>query len=82
MSPAVVLHALQTPCVIGTISWFGSRRVEPAAMVAMVVGQLCPVGACKGTRQLIVVLLLLFGEKWVLWAVSGEVLAVSLIGHG
>ena len=89
MSPAAVLPALQTPCVVGAISWFWNQesgtsiwRQRCVAMVAVVVGRLCPAGACKGTWLLIVVFLLLFGEKWVLWDVWGEVLAVSLIRHG
>eukprot|EP00957_Ditylum_brightwellii_P114147 8702028-Ditylum_brightwellii.AAC.1 len=37
-----------------------------AVAVAVAVGQLCPAGACKGTRELIVVFFLLFLANWVI----------------
>eukprot|EP00957_Ditylum_brightwellii_P161210 12274365-Ditylum_brightwellii.AAC.1 len=42
-------------------------------MVAMLMGQWCPDGACKGKQQLIVVLLLLFrGRSGLLWVALGD----------
>eukprot|EP00957_Ditylum_brightwellii_P157797 12010261-Ditylum_brightwellii.AAC.1 len=51
MLPAAVFPALQTPCVVGAISWFWGQESDTSvwqqrciAMVAMAVGQLCPAG--------------------------------------